>query len=140
MCCLFSLLIYHLACKLDFFLVSNVSNIVFDICPNNVSSFINKLYMLSLAFSLTFVPAWTKFHVELIVFVGSVKDIRAVISQFLVVLYVSVYNCILGWPFTAMLDVVASLIHLKLKYHNIQGESTTINAYLERAKWIYRAL
>ena len=39
-----------------------------------------------------------------------------------------------------MLDVIASLVHLKLKYHNLQGEPTRIYAYLEVAKRIYEAI
>lgn len=39
-----------------------------------------------------------------------------------------------------MLDVVASIVHLKLKYHNLQGKLTIINTDLEGAKIIFQAL
>lgn len=39
-----------------------------------------------------------------------------------------------------MMDIVASLVYLKHKYHNIQGESLTINSDLEGQKIIYQAL
>lgn len=39
-----------------------------------------------------------------------------------------------------MLDVVASLVHLKLNYYNMQGESGTIDIDLEGEKRIYQAL
>lgn len=45
-----------------------------------------------------------------------------------------IYNCILGSPFTVMLDVVTSMVHLKLKYHNLQKELITINVDLEGEK------
>lgn len=51
-----------------------------------------------------------------------------------------IYNCILGSPFTVMLDVVTPMVHLKLKYHNLQEELITINVDLEGAKRIYQAL
>lgn len=52
----------------------------------------------------------------------------------------SIYNFILGRPFAIVLDVVASLVHLKVKYHNLKGELVTINGDLEGAKKIYQAL
>lgn len=39
-----------------------------------------------------------------------------------------------------MMDIVASLVYLKHKYHNIQGESFTINSDLEGQQRIYQAL
>lgn len=52
----------------------------------------------------------------------------------------SVYNFILVKPFTTMMDAIASLVHLKLKYHDLQGNPATINADLEGAKIIYQSL
>ncbi|KAI5447423.1 hypothetical protein KIW84_015036, partial [Lathyrus oleraceus] len=52
----------------------------------------------------------------------------------------SVYNCILGRPFASILDIVASPVHLKLGYHNLQGELTTIKDDLEGVKRIHQAL
>lgn len=43
-------------------------------------------------------------------------------------------------PFATILDVGASSVYLKLKYHNLQGESVTINVNLKGAKRIYKAL
>lgn len=40
----------------------------------------------------------------------------------------------------ATLDVVASLMHLKLKYHNLTGEPITINSNLKGETRIYEAL
>lgn len=39
-----------------------------------------------------------------------------------------------------MLDVVASLVHLKLKYHNLHGELAIINIDLEGENRIYQVL
>lgn len=60
--------------------------------------------------------------------------------QFLIVPYKRVYNCILWRPFATNLDIVPLLVHLKLKYQNILGESATINVDLEGAKRIYQVL
>lgn len=38
------------------------------------------------------------------------------------ILYKSLYNFLLGRPFSIMLDAVASLIHLKFKYHNVHDK------------------
>lgn len=71
---------------------------------------------------------------ELMVSISDGKEIRKINLQSLIVHCKSVYNYILGRPFAAMLDVVASLVHLELKYHNLQGEPTTINTNLEGTK------
>lgn len=39
-----------------------------------------------------------------------------------------------------MLDIVASHVHLKIKYQNFHGDSTTISVNLIRAKRIYPSL
>lgn len=52
----------------------------------------------------------------------------------------SIYNCIFDKPFTLTLDVVALLVHLKLKFHNLHDEPLTINADLGWAKSIYQEL
>lgn len=39
-----------------------------------------------------------------------------------------------------MQDIMASSVHLKIKYHNLHGEPTIINIYIEGAKIIYQAL
>lgn len=79
-------------------------------------------------------------YMELAVSVGDEKDTRKVNSQFLFVSCRSVYNCVLGRPFATMLNVVASPMHLKLKYQNLQGEMATIKADIDGKKRIYQAL
>lgn len=78
-------------------------------------------------------------YMEPVISVGKEKEIREVNSQFLVVPCMSVYNCILGRPIASTLDIVASLVHLKLEYHNLQGESTAISADVEEGKIIYKS-
>lgn len=46
----------------------------------------------------------------------------------------------MGIPFATTLDVVASLIHLKLEFHILQGDMVTINVDLEGVNRIYQAL
>lgn len=67
-------------------------------------------------------------------------DVRAVRLQLLVVPCKIVYKCFLGIPFVVALDVVASPVHLYLKFHNLHDERVSINADLEGAKRIYQAL
>lgn len=55
----------------------------------------------------------------LLIFIADANDLRAVNSKFLVVPYRSIYNCIMGRPFSSILDVVASSVHLKSKYYNL---------------------
>lgn len=45
---------------------------------------------------------------------------------FMVVSSKSVYNFILGKPFAATLDIMASPVHLKMKNHNLHDEHATI--------------
>lgn len=47
---------------------------------------------------------------------------------------------ILGRPFTTTLDVVASLIHIKLKFHSLYNELAIVNTDLKGGKKIYQAL
>lgn len=60
--------------------------------------------------------------------------------QFLLVPFRSIYNYILGRPFIATLDIVASLIHVKLKYQNFHNDLVTISVDLLGAKRIYKVL
>ena len=54
---------------------------------------------------------------------GEEMDERTVeASSFLVISVISIDNCILGRPTLAALDAVTSTIHLKMKYHNKNGE------------------
>lgn len=71
---------------------------------------------------------------ELMVFVGEDIDIRSINTQFFVTQCISLYNCILGIPFTIMLDGVASHVHLKLKYHNLHGEPVSYVPILKHPK------
>lgn len=50
------------------------------------------------------------------------------------------YNYILAMHFASTLDVVASPIQLKLKYHNVHDKSVIININILGEKWIYKAL
>lgn len=52
----------------------------------------------------------------------------------------SVYIYILCIPVAVTLNVVASLVHLKLKFHNLHNESVMIKVGLEGAKRIYQEL
>lgn len=60
--------------------------------------------------------------------------------QFLVTPYKIVNNYTLRRSFVVTLDVMASLVHLKLKFCNFPGEQFTINVDLEGEKRIYKAL
>lgn len=61
-------------------------------------------------------------------------DERTFETLFLVVLVVSIYNCILGRPTLAALDAVTSMVHLKMKCHNRNGDVATIYAHLKAAE------
>lgn len=61
------------------------------------------------------------------------RNIRTINLQLLVILYRSVYNYILGKPFTTMMYVMTSLVHLKLKYHNVHEVLVTMCADLSRS-------
>lgn len=79
-------------------------------------------------------------YIEVMVSLGNGRDIWTVNAQFLINPRRSFYSCILGRAFLTMLDIVASLVHLKLNYYNMQGESGTIDIDLEGEKRIYQAL
>lgn len=53
---------------------------------------------------------------------------------------ISVYGCILLRLFIATLDIVASMVYLKIKYHKLQGNPLIINVDLDGVKRIYQAL
>lgn len=90
------------------------------------------------AFSETTTCPWG--YIELMIYAGDGRDIRIVSIRFLVILCRSVYNCILGQPFAAILIVVALSVYLKMKFHNLHGESDTISVNLEGVKRIYQDL
>lgn len=79
-------------------------------------------------------------YIELMIFKGEGRNIRIVDSRFLVVPCKNVYNLILSKPFAAALDIVASSIILKLKFHNLHSELVTINVDLEGVKRTYQSL
>lgn len=54
--------------------------------------------------------------------------------SFLVVPLVFVYNCILGHPTLAALDIVTSTIHLRVKYHGLMGDMITIQADIDNGR------
>lgn len=78
--------------------------------------------------------------IDLLVSVREGNNKRIVCACFLVVLCESVYNDILGRSFLEALDVVASTVHLKMKYHNNLGKSLVIAIDLRRAHLIYEAI
>lgn len=67
-------------------------------------------------------------------------DEHTVETPFLVVPVVSVYTCILGRPTLAALDAVTSMVHLKMKYHNKNGDVTTIYADLKGGTKCHKVL
>lgn len=73
-------------------------------------------------------------YIELMVLVSKGKEILTVNSQFLPIHCRSIYSCILERSFPAMLDVVASLTHLKQKYHNLQENRTSSIALMKGKK------
>lgn len=90
------------------------------------------------AFNGTTTHPWG--YIELMVYVVEGIDIQSTSTQFLVILCMSLYNFILGIPFTATLDNVASPVYLKLKYHNLHGELTILLTDLEVVKMIHNTL
>lgn len=92
-------------------------------------------------------------YMELKVFVGDGKDIRKINSQFLFVPCRSVYKCVIGRPFAATLNAIASPVHHKFKYHNLQGihpssmltsrekkESTKLSKNIKEKTWTWRSI
>lgn len=79
-------------------------------------------------------------YVELMVPMGDKRYLRSINMQFLVIPCKSLYNCVLGRPFTATLDIVASPIYLKLKYRNLHGDPTVLCVVLEASKRIHHVM
>lgn len=71
---------------------------------------------------------------------GERRDFRTFNAQFMFVSCKSVYNYILDIPFSMTLDVVASLVYLKFKYHNVHDEPTMIKVELLGVKHIHNTL
>jgi len=49
------------------------------------------------------------------------------------------YNCVFGRPTLTTLDVVASMVRLKMKYHSEEGEIMTIHADLSGVQRLHEA-
>lgn len=60
--------------------------------------------------------------------------------RFLVIPCKSAYTCILGTPFSVTLDVVAYIVHLKMKYHNTHDKIVTICDILSIGKRKHKTL
>lgn len=78
-------------------------------------------------------------YIKLMIFVGEGKYVSNVNLKFLVVPCKNVYNYILIRPFAEALDMLASPVHLKLKFQNLYSELVTINVNLTRSNKIYQA-
>lgn len=88
------------------------------------------------AFNDTSTHLWG--YLEMRVTLREGRDTMMVDSKFLVVPCKSVYNCILDRSFTVTLNVVESLIYLKLNYHNVHEDSVSISADLFGKKTTYK--
>ncbi|CAJ2652721.1 unnamed protein product [Trifolium pratense] len=78
-------------------------------------------------------------YVDLIVTFGEEKAMKSVRTQFMVVDYPSLYNCIIGRTTLAELFAVSSTVHLKLKYYTPDGQVTTINGDIAAARRCFEA-
>lgn len=67
---------------------------------------------------------------DLLVSFGEGKNKRSVKVYFLIIPFENIYNDIQGRSFLAVLDAVASTVHLKMIYHNSLGDSIVIVAGL----------
>ena len=79
-------------------------------------------------------------YIGLMVILGEEGDTIVIDYQFLVVSSKSVYNGVLGWSFASLLDVIASPVYLKLKYHIVPNMLMIIRTNLSGAKRIYKYL
>lgn len=76
-------------------------------------------------------------YVELMISIGEEKDAWLGNSQLLIVPRINANNCIMGRPSASTLDVVASLVHFKLKYHNLQkNRSPSMSILWEQGEYI----
>lgn len=73
---------------------------------------------------------------NLIVSFGEGAQERKVIPNIMVISCRSMFKGILGRPFLARLDAVASLVHLKVTYHDEEGGPTVVSFEVDEAKWI----
>lgn len=74
------------------------------------------------------------------IYLGEGRYMSIVDVHFLVPTYESVYNYILGTPFFVAINIFASTIHLKNKYHNIYDKSIIVHIYLARSLKIHEIL
>lgn len=62
------------------------------------------------------------------------KEVRAIVLKFFKVPRKSIYNYTIGRSITTMFTIMASLTHLKQKYHNIHDEHIMICTGLSSAQ------
>lgn len=79
-------------------------------------------------------------YVELMVSLREERYLQSINTLIVVITCRSLYNYILGRPFTTMLNVVASPMHLNLKCYNFHREPVVLRANLEWTKNIHHAL
>lgn len=70
---------------------------------------------------------------------GEDEMVRAIKVQFLVVDCSSIYQYIFGQPTLAELIVVASTVHLKMKYYTAKGQVATLHGDIKAAQRCFKA-
>lgn len=78
--------------------------------------------------------------IDLPVSFGEGKNKRILKVCFLVIPYKNIYNGLLGRSFLAALNEVASMVHLKMEYHNSLGELVVIATNLRGAHLIHETM
>lgn len=68
------------------------------------------------------------------------RDASTVDIQLMVVSCKTIYNCILGRSSIVVLDTLASIIQLKMKYHNVHDKAVTICVDLEGAHGFHKVI
>ena len=79
-------------------------------------------------------------YVELIVTFERGVTSRAIKTQFMVMDFPSLYQCIFGRPTLSELIVVPSTVHLKMKYYTIEGLVATLRGDVQVARRCFEAL
>lgn len=79
-------------------------------------------------------------YTELTVIISKGRDTRRVDLQFLEISYKSARNYNLGRPFATTMDVMASLVHIELKYHNVHDEKAKIGTEFLGSQRIHKAM
>ncbi|GAU50049.1 hypothetical protein TSUD_408450 [Trifolium subterraneum] len=78
-------------------------------------------------------------YVNLIVTFGQNETAKSIKVMFLVVDCPSLYQCIIGRTAIADLPVVASTVHLKMKYYTNKGQVATLHGDIEAARRCFEA-